>query len=1520
MADSYLDKRQREVEESKATGLHGRDEAMGQLQALESEKRNTLAMQRQQAAQDQEKQQLLGQAAELSTFDQGTQEVLSKYGMRGPVRVSSRQVKTVPPNITIINNNTTNNGVGPTSGREIAFKQPKENSTSRFKTWISNVLMQQKEENNKRERLFARRESELNRNSSKMLARIADTSKDLATQFNPKNIGQSVGNQFKILLMLFVGRFLAKHWTKVLDGITWVGNKIGSALDYFGVTDKGRQLADSGGGFKGDVIGFFGGDPKKENLFDVFKKMGTELVDYLKMKLDHAFELRGDAIKSIKFPPLTGDIPNMLSGIAGYLGDILAAIVDPKTGLKNNFRTQLGGAGLASSKKNQDTNFSRSQDYAGLKDTSSGDAMITGTVKGKRNYSLDSSQLDSSGKLKNTDAAGLSQSMDILGAVQNASSGKIDTARLASGLQRLQDQAKSRGGVTVDSEFVREFIGSDLGALARKGYVKPRYLKLIQVKKGEEDLAAEGASGFAGTFIRDESAYAIGDTIGDYTHSNMLGSLASSAAGGPGVDPITGTILQKTGLRHLLTLGRGTVSAVKRGLANNYTLKLVDASDPRPGIKGGFITAYTLTPEALNWIANKKYGAASVDSSNFKFVKSIENSLIKRAGGAANVKERDIEDLGSQFQAIKDFEDKSAYFDAQEAGHAAVQRWSGIGNRTMGMARSAWNAVGNGISWIGGQVKEVAINNKEAARRVKEAMKILKSDGWSDNQAAAIVGNMLIETGRTMSTTIKGDNGKALGLCQWHPDRQAKLAAFAQSTGSNPLDFETQVKFASYELKNHEVAAGQKLYNSRNLEDSTYVVLHDFERAAETYWGGDNHRNRLGAAKVALRTLNSPDEEAENILKDVSSYSPGPGNNLSLSSPDATVSNNALFNTGEKIEGAGDWVQENNPVTGVKTDFQMQNENAKNTLRSEASRFWRNNSDIQKSFDSYKDFEKYWVSKDKKTRQAMSEGLTAWKNHKNAILGNVETSKMTALSFAEAWSKLPPGKGWKYINSWEKHYKIENGGDSFISKNLDWLESAATGSTGTGTDNLVFDKNLGGHVQGDRKEYAKGYYNRILRGEETKHYSDSAAAGILFGDDYIKTAKAYEALFKDHPGLKKVFEKKLKGEKLNNSELYLLSSDNGILEQATGLKDVLGKYEKAAAGYTKEMSASSDKSQKTQRAIYSKYKGVADLTKKYQELQNEKASLDATYNKLLSNANSDEEKARLYLEYRDKYEHLKEKEAQINQSIEKLNKEDKKEIEEFIKKSEQQKNLMSANIKTITSKFGEMKKKGMSSIEAINQLINEYGEEVIKFLQDQLSKELGYNINLSKDDFNTSRDYAKEYADQQKFEAEHPGLARPADDIGQSAINQVEISKTPTGKAMNVNPSKKTVQFAENFRKSKSVVKDWGSIIDSSELTTYTKWQLNKAKGNTGTNLTVKGGSANEGAYTAAFKNALVNQTKESKENTAEVIKSIDNMTETTNVGNAAIVKVLTGILTKEPVVVNVKQAPGMKVETTITK
>ncbi len=129
----------------------------------------------------------------------------------------------------------------------------------------------------------------------------------------------------------------------------------------------------------------------------------------------------------------------------------------------------------------------------------------------------------------------------------------------------------------------------------------------------------------------------------------------------------------------------------------------------------------------------------------------------------------------------------------------------------------------------------------------KRAMEFFQSKGLNAHQAAGIVGNLIVESGG-LNTTIKGDNGKAFGLAQWHPDRQKGLKALAQKRGTDISDFDTQLEYVWEELNSPKYKlALNGIFNSRNAKEATTAFMKHFEKP-----GIPHFEKRLKEAEALL--------------------------------------------------------------------------------------------------------------------------------------------------------------------------------------------------------------------------------------------------------------------------------------------------------------------------------------------------------------------------------------------------------------------------------------------------------------------------------------------------------------------------------------------------------------------------------------------------------------------------------------------------------------------------------------------
>jgi len=108
------------------------------------------------------------------------------------------------------------------------------------------------------------------------------------------------------------------------------------------------------------------------------------------------------------------------------------------------------------------------------------------------------------------------------------------------------------------------------------------------------------------------------------------------------------------------------------------------------------------------------------------------------------------------------------------------------------------------------------------------AMKHFMDKGWTREQAAGIVANLNKES--NLRPGAVGDGGKAYGIAQWHPDRQAEFEKkYGKSIrGSSVAE---QLDFVHYEMtEGKEKAAGDRLKRAQTASEAGSIVSKYYER------------------------------------------------------------------------------------------------------------------------------------------------------------------------------------------------------------------------------------------------------------------------------------------------------------------------------------------------------------------------------------------------------------------------------------------------------------------------------------------------------------------------------------------------------------------------------------------------------------------------------------------------------------------------------------------------------------------
>jgi len=130
-----------------------------------------------------------------------------------------------------------------------------------------------------------------------------------------------------------------------------------------------------------------------------------------------------------------------------------------------------------------------------------------------------------------------------------------------------------------------------------------------------------------------------------------------------------------------------------------------------------------------------------------------------------------------------------------------------------------------------GTVNSTGKSPAGGAKEEQAAMAYFQAQGWSREQAAGLAANIKRES--AFRADAVGDNGKAYGIGQWHPDRQAVF----QKVFGKPIQgssIEEQMAFMQYELtQGNERKAGNLLKGATRADEAAAIVSKHYERPAK---------------------------------------------------------------------------------------------------------------------------------------------------------------------------------------------------------------------------------------------------------------------------------------------------------------------------------------------------------------------------------------------------------------------------------------------------------------------------------------------------------------------------------------------------------------------------------------------------------------------------------------------------------------------------------------------------------------
>ena len=138
---------------------------------------------------------------------------------------------------------------------------------------------------------------------------------------------------------------------------------------------------------------------------------------------------------------------------------------------------------------------------------------------------------------------------------------------------------------------------------------------------------------------------------------------------------------------------------------------------------------------------------------------------------------------------------------------------------------------------------------------VDAAMKYFQEAGWTKEQAAGIVSNLFSES--NLRHNAVGDGGKAYGVGQWHPDRQANFKKWA-GKDIRESTLEEQLAFVNYEMtEGTEQRAGRMLRGASDAGHAGSIVSQYYERPRDRH--GEAAKRAALAKKMAARGTPLPE-------------------------------------------------------------------------------------------------------------------------------------------------------------------------------------------------------------------------------------------------------------------------------------------------------------------------------------------------------------------------------------------------------------------------------------------------------------------------------------------------------------------------------------------------------------------------------------------------------------------------------------------------------------------------------------
>lgn len=263
--------------------------------------------------------------------------------------------------------------------------------------------------------------------------------------------------------------------------------------------------------------------------------------------------------------------------------------------------------------------------------------------------------------------------------------------------------------------------------------------------------------------------------------------------------------------------------------------------------------------------------------------------------------------------------------------------------------------------------------------------------GIDPKAASGIVGGLMLESGGNttdISPTAKNPKSGSYGIGQWLGSRQDDLMAFAEETGGDPNDLDTQISFLIHELKGSENGALQEIIKAQSPDEAGRLADKFYERSE----GTDEIRNQKAANAQKIYDIFMNGGADPNVV-----YNGGKKGGSSVPNPKSAE--DFLKDLEETLPADTD--EDVEKLNAVRKAIQDKNKKAQEELAAQYG----------------------WSANSPETAQSASEPAT--QGNTQSVAGNAATGQMTqSVTYPMA---IPQGRG----NSISSTKSIKSGGGMY---------------------------------------------------------------------------------------------------------------------------------------------------------------------------------------------------------------------------------------------------------------------------------------------------------------------------------------------------------------------------------------------------------------------------------------------------------------------------------------------------------